>query len=286
MAPRTVRASVRPYSTAKPTSTTAKITLGLALGLLGAESIYLLANRKDGSQKTAKIDKLIEKTEKAVETKVPQVVEEVKSAAVETASTVSDKTAESVAAISEAANTVSEAIAEAVSESDSVAAAALAESISKLEEAVAQLENKFDDVKDPEKLKEVVRAAETKFENAVDEVVDEAKTLVTEKPKNEEEKPQQDEEEGHQQAAYNPETGEINWDCPCLGGMAHGPCGEEFKAAFSCFVYSESEPKGMDCIEKFELMRSCFRKYPEVYREQLYEDDDEPEPEPVSEPKA
>ena len=25
---------------------------------------------------------------------------------------------------------------------------------------------------------------------------------------------------------------EINWDCPCLGGMAHGPCGEEFKAAF------------------------------------------------------
>lgn len=45
-------------------------------------------------------------------------------------------------------------------------------------------------------------------------------------------------------AAYNPETGEINWDCPCLEGMAHGPCGEEFRAAFSCFVYSEAEPKG------------------------------------------
>ena len=32
-----------------------------------------------------------------------------------------------------------------------------------------------------------------------------------------------------QQGAYNEETGEINWDCPCLGGMAQGPCGETFK---------------------------------------------------------
>lgn len=55
-----------------------------------------------------------------------------------------------------------------------------------------------------------------------------------------------------QQGAFNEETGEINWDCPCLGGMAHGPCGEEFKAAFSCFVYSKEEPKGMECIENFK----------------------------------
>lgn len=60
------------------------------------------------------------------------------------------------------------------------------------------------------------------------------------------------EEEAGQQGAFNPETGEINWDCPCLGGMAHGPCGEQFKAAFSCFVYSKEEPKGMDCIDKFQ----------------------------------
>lgn len=59
-------------------------------------------------------------------------------------------------------------------------------------------------------------------------------------------------EEADQQGAFNPETGEINWDCPCLGGMAHGPCGEEFKAAFSCFVYSKEEPKGVECIEKFK----------------------------------
>ena len=58
--------------------------------------------------------------------------------------------------------------------------------------------------------------------------------------------------EAEGEGAFNPETGEINWDCPCLGGMAHGPCGEDFKAAFSCFVYSNDEPKGMDCIEHFK----------------------------------
>ena len=68
------------------------------------------------------------------------------------------------------------------------------------------------------------------------------------------------EAEDEQQGAFNPETGEINWDCPCLGGMAHGPCGEEFKSAFSCFVYSTAEPKGVDCIEKFKTMQDCFRK--------------------------
>jgi intermembrane space import and assembly protein 40 len=62
------------------------------------------------------------------------------------------------------------------------------------------------------------------------------------------------EEEADQQGAFNPETGEINWDCPCLGGMADGPCGDEFKAAFSCFVYSQEEPKGVDCIENFKYV--------------------------------
>lgn len=60
------------------------------------------------------------------------------------------------------------------------------------------------------------------------------------------------EAEAGQQGAFNEETGEINWDCPCLGGMANGPCGEQFREAFSCFVYSKEEPKGMECIEKFK----------------------------------
>lgn len=65
--------------------------------------------------------------------------------------------------------------------------------------------------------------------------------------------------------AFNPQTGEINWDCPCLGGMAHGPCGPQFREAFSCFVFSEVEPKGIDCVEKFKAMQDCFRAHPEVY---------------------
>lgn len=69
------------------------------------------------------------------------------------------------------------------------------------------------------------------------------------------------EAEADQQGAFNPETGEINWDCPCLGGMASGPCGEEFKAAFSCFVYSEEEPKGMDCIDKFKYVLRDIHKH-------------------------
>ncbi|KAK1777775.1 hypothetical protein QBC45DRAFT_416056 [Copromyces sp. CBS 386.78] len=81
-------------------------------------------------------------------------------------------------------------------------------------------------------------------------------------------------QEADAQGAFNPETGEINWDCPCLGGMAHGPCGEEFKAAFSCFVYSKEEPKGMDCIDKFSHMQDCFRKYPEVYGAELADDEE------------
>merc|ERR1712093_173303 len=83
-----------------------------------------------------------------------------------------------------------------------------------------------------------------------------------------------EEQEDPSQAAFNPETGEINWDCPCLGGMAHGVCGEEFKEAFSCFVYSQEEPKGGECIDKFRGMQECFRAHPEVYGE-VIEDDSE-----------
>lgn len=83
------------------------------------------------------------------------------------------------------------------------------------------------------------------------------------------------EEEASSEGAFNPATGEINWDCPCLGGMAHGPCGEQFRAAFSCFVFSEEEPKGMDCIDKFKGMQDCFRAHPDVYAAELEGDDDE-----------
>ncbi|PKY05029.1 intermembrane space protein [Aspergillus campestris IBT 28561] len=94
------------------------------------------------------------------------------------------------------------------------------------------------------------------------------------------------EEEAGQEAAFNPETGEINWDCPCLGGMAHGPCGEEFKAAFSCFVYSQEDPKGIECIDKFKGMQDCFRAHPDVYGAELEDDDEAPQAQAEAETEA
>lgn len=64
-------------------------------------------------------------------------------------------------------------------------------------------------------------------------------------------------------------NGDINWNCPCLGGMATGPCGVEFREAFSCFHYSEAEPKGSDCFDNFQTMQDCFAKYPTVYNQNL-----------------
>ncbi|TMS19183.1 Mitochondrial intermembrane space import and assembly protein 40 [Larimichthys crocea] len=57
-------------------------------------------------------------------------------------------------------------------------------------------------------------------------------------------------------------SGEINWNCPCLGGMASGPCGTEFKEAFSCFHYSKEEVKGSECLEQFRAMQECMQRYP------------------------
>ncbi|XP_076656926.1 mitochondrial intermembrane space import and assembly protein 40-B [Halictus rubicundus] len=60
-------------------------------------------------------------------------------------------------------------------------------------------------------------------------------------------------------------NGEINWNCPCLGGMATGPCGLEFREAFSCFHYSAADPKGSDCYEAFKTMQVCMQQYPALY---------------------
>ncbi|XP_010879879.1 coiled-coil-helix-coiled-coil-helix domain containing 4b [Esox lucius] len=63
-------------------------------------------------------------------------------------------------------------------------------------------------------------------------------------------------------------NGEINWNCPCLGGMASGPCGASFKEAFSCFHYSKEEVKGSECLEQFRGMQECMQRYPELYPEE------------------
>uniref|UniRef100_A0A2R5LMM2 Putative mitochondrial intermembrane space import and assembly protein 40 n=1 Tax=Ornithodoros turicata TaxID=34597 RepID=A0A2R5LMM2_9ACAR len=69
-------------------------------------------------------------------------------------------------------------------------------------------------------------------------------------------------------------NGDINWNCPCLGGMAAGPCGAQFREAFSCFHYSTSETKGSECFEHFRSMQDCMAQYPNLYPMDKDEDDD------------
>ena len=84
---------------------------------------------------------------------------------------------------------------------------------------------------------------------------------------------------------FNPDTGEINWDCPCLKGALDPPCGEAFKAAFSCFVASKSEPRGEDCLDKFILLQECFRLHPEIYDKKFSDsNDDEPKSDEFNDP--
>ncbi|CAL1528856.1 unnamed protein product [Lymnaea stagnalis] len=74
----------------------------------------------------------------------------------------------------------------------------------------------------------------------------------------------EEDEEDHQPGLILP-NGDINWECPCLGGMASGPCGFEFREAFSCFHYSKAEPKGSDCYEAFLTMQDCMSHFPALY---------------------
>lgn len=80
--------------------------------------------------------------------------------------------------------------------------------------------------------------------------------------------------ESPKESAINEDTGEINWDCPCLKSALAPPCGNFFKEAFSCFVASKTDPKGKDCLDKFSAMQECFRENPQIYMNDA--DDDTP----------
>lgn len=65
-------------------------------------------------------------------------------------------------------------------------------------------------------------------------------------------------------------NGDINWNCPCLGGLAYGPCGFEFREFFSCLhKVQDSEDadsmKAQECFPKFANMKECFSQFPKLY---------------------
>ena len=80
-------------------------------------------------------------------------------------------------------------------------------------------------------------------------------------------------------------NGEINWTCPCLGGLPYGPCGYEFRQFFSCLPQfskdsntspddqsKEDAKKAEECFPKFTAMKECFKEFPKLYPPD--EDDD------------
>uniref|UniRef100_A0A2K5HNF0 Mitochondrial intermembrane space import and assembly protein 40 n=1 Tax=Colobus angolensis palliatus TaxID=336983 RepID=A0A2K5HNF0_COLAP len=76
-------------------------------------------------------------------------------------------------------------------------------------------------------------------------------------------------------------NGNSNWNCPCLGGMASGPYGEQFKSAFSCFHYSTEEIKGSDSVDQFRAMQECMQKYPDLYPQEDEDEEEEREKKPA-----
>lgn len=67
-------------------------------------------------------------------------------------------------------------------------------------------------------------------------------------------------------------------NCPCIASMKEGSCGLPFLAAYRCFLESETEPKGMDCMEQFKSMQVCVADHPEEYNL----DDDDPDSDPFA----
>lgn len=65
-------------------------------------------------------------------------------------------------------------------------------------------------------------------------------------------------------------------NCPCIEGMKDGPCGTHFLTAYECFLRSESDPKGSNCVTHFLSMHTCMNEHPDFYD---LDDDDEDSPE-------
>ncbi|KAF8420768.1 hypothetical protein BGX38DRAFT_1240770, partial [Terfezia claveryi] len=77
--------------------------------------------------------------------------------------------------------------------------------------------------------------------------------------------PSELEEEADQQGHSTPRR-ERSTGLSVPGGHGSWPCGEEFRNAFSCFVYSTAEPKGVDCLRSLRACRIVLRRwYPEHY---------------------
>lgn len=293
---RSIRA--RPYSSESSGSTGSKTSWIINVAPTAITTVAALYFFQAPSHETSHDHSLKEEAEKKVEEAkeaAEPIIDDAKETVSETAEQAKESSEPVIEALTEKANAAADNIKE-VSES------AVKDTSDKVENVIEEAKEKAEPVaeKVSEKIEDATEEVKKTVEPVTEQVSEKIEAATDSDPLSESSKesidllskdleqaieenaipadaPVESSEQTENQGAFNPETGEINWDCPCLGGMANGPCGEEFKTAFSCFVYSEAEPKGMECIEKFSAMQDCFRKHPDVYSEELQEAEPFPE---------
>lgn len=47
--------------------------------------------------------------------------------------------------------------------------------------------------------------------------------------------------------------------------MKDGSCGSQFLVVYECFLRSETNPQGSDCLDKFVAMHDCMKENPDEY---------------------
>lgn len=57
---------------------------------------------------------------------------------------------------------------------------------------------------------------------------------------------------------------EVALQCPCVEDMMTSPCKDTFVDSFSCFMKSNEEIKGYDCVEHFERFQACLVANPGI----------------------
>ncbi|XP_057450890.1 mitochondrial intermembrane space import and assembly protein 40 homolog [Lotus japonicus] len=73
--------------------------------------------------------------------------------------------------------------------------------------------------------------------------------------------------------------------CPCIADLRTGPCGSQFSEAFLCFLKSNSEEKGSDCVSPFVALQSCIKANPDAFSKDILGEDESTESEPVQDYK-
>lgn len=133
--------------------------------------------------------------------------------------------------------------------------------------AASAAENALSDSKSPQDepsdLSALTTTVDTDKENLGKVSNEEDKKEVAEK----------DDSEAPERVLTKEEMVEEALNCPCIAAMKEGPCGDSFLSAYRCFLESETEPKGMDCMEQFSGMQSCMAEHPDEYN---MDDDDDP----------